>query len=25
LGAPGVASEARWILREIVERAPVPL
>jgi len=24
-GAPGAAAEARWILREIVERAPVPL
>jgi MoxR-like ATPase len=24
-GAPGAASEARWLLREIVERAPVPL
>ena len=24
-GAPGVAAEARWILREIVERTPVPL
>jgi MoxR-like ATPase len=24
-GAPGAAAEARWVLREIVERAPVPL
>ncbi len=24
-GAPGATAEARWILREIVERAPVPL
>ena len=24
-GAPGAAAEARWILREIVERTPVPL
>jgi MoxR-like ATPase len=24
-GAPGAGAEARWILREIVERAPVPL
>jgi MoxR-like ATPase len=24
-GAPGASAEARWILREIVERTPVPL
>jgi MoxR-like ATPase len=24
-GTPGAAAEARWLLREIVERAPVPL
>jgi MoxR-like ATPase len=24
-GAPGAAAEARWVLREIVERVPVPL
>jgi MoxR-like ATPase len=24
-GAPGATAEARWLLREIVERVPVPL